>query len=97
MIRDYIALALKKATYEQLEDGSYSGEIVECPGTIAFGETEKECREELESALEDWLLSALHHGDGRMVSSVGLSSYLKIFHLTHSNTPAPSQPHFYSQ
>ena len=63
MIRDYIELALKKATYEKLEDGSYSGEIVECPGTIAFGETKEECQEELESALEDWFLSALHHGD----------------------------------
>lgn len=63
MIRDYIELALKKATFEQLEDGSFSGEIVECPGTIAFGDTKEECQEELESALEDWLLSALHHGD----------------------------------
>ena len=63
MIREYIESALKKAKYEKLDDGTFSGEIPECPGTIAFGNTMKECCRELESALEDWLLSALRHGD----------------------------------
>ncbi len=63
MIQKYIDRALRKARYEALEDGTYSGEISECPGTIAFGDTEEECHLELEAALEDWLLSALRHGD----------------------------------
>lgn len=63
MIRKYVGRALSKARYEKLEDGAYSGEIPECPGTIAFGDTEEECHRELEAALEDWLLSALRHGD----------------------------------
>ena len=63
MIREYMEKALEKAQYEKLADNTYSGEIPECPGTIAFGDTEEECRRELEAALEDWLLSALRHGD----------------------------------
>ena len=63
MIREYIECALKRAKYEELDDGTFSGEILECPGTIAFGETVEVCHQELEAALEDWLLSALRHGD----------------------------------
>ena len=63
MIREYIECALRESTYEKLEDGTFCGEISACPGTIAFGETIEECRRELEAALEDWLLSALRHGD----------------------------------
>ena len=63
MIREYIHHALKQAAYEKLEDDTFSGEIPECPGTIAFGRTLDECQQELEAALEDWLLSALRHGD----------------------------------
>ena len=63
MTGEYIKCALKKAKYERLEDKTFCGEIPECPGTIAFGKTEEECRRELEAALEDWLLSALRHGD----------------------------------
>ena len=81
MIRTYIELALKKATYEQLEDGSYSGEILECPGTIAFGNTKKECQEELESALEDWLLSALQHGDALpIIDGIDLNKRIEAIH-----------------
>ena len=63
MIRKYIESANGKAKFEKLEDGTFSGEIPECPGTIAFGETREVCRRELEAALEDWLLSALRHDD----------------------------------
>lgn len=63
MIRAYIEAALKNARVECLEDGTYAAEIPACPGTIAFGENEPECRAELEAALEDWLLSALRHSD----------------------------------
>lgn len=63
MIRDYINAALTYAVYEELDDNSFSGEIPKCPGTIAFGQTLEECHQELEVALQDWILSALRHGD----------------------------------
>ena len=63
MIRDYMDSALKYAVYDKLADDSFSGEIPQCPGTIAFGQTLEACRQELKGALQDWLISALRHGD----------------------------------
>jgi predicted RNase H-like HicB family nuclease len=64
MIREYIDAALRKARYEILEeDHSYYGEIPECKGVWANAPTLEECRSELASVLEDWLLVgiSLHH------------------------------------
>lgn len=44
MLTNYIQKAMNKAVYEKLEDGTYSGEIPLCPGTVAFGETLSECQ-----------------------------------------------------
>ena len=33
MLTIYIHKAMSKAAYEKLEDGTYSGEIPDCPGT----------------------------------------------------------------
>jgi len=63
MLTEYIRKAMGKAVYEKLEDETYSGEIPDCPGTIAFGETLQECQEELQSVLEGWLLVKIRHGD----------------------------------
>ena len=63
MIRDYMDSALQYAVYDKLADNSFSGEIPKCPGTIAFGQTLEACRQELKAALQDWLISALRHGD----------------------------------
>jgi len=63
MLTTYIQKAMSKAVYEKLEDGTYSGEIPDCPGTIAFGNTLYECQRELQFALEDWLMNGLRHGD----------------------------------
>lgn len=63
MLIQYIEKAIEKAIYTRLEDGSYSGRIPDCPGTIAFGDTTKACREELHSVLEDWIIIKLRHGD----------------------------------
>ena len=52
MISEYIEKAMEKAFYEKFEDGTYSGEIPECPGTLAFGKTLYECQRELESTLD---------------------------------------------
>jgi len=63
MLTEYIRKAMGKAVYEKLEDGTYCGEIPECPGTIAFGQTLQECQAKLESALEGWVLVKIRHGD----------------------------------
>ncbi|MBC8550914.1 MAG: type II toxin-antitoxin system HicB family antitoxin [Candidatus Brocadiales bacterium] len=63
MLIQYIEKAMSNAEYEKLEDGSYSGKILACPGTIAFGDTLYACQKELHFALEDWLINGLRHGD----------------------------------
>lgn len=64
MLTDYIAAAMRKAKYEVLDDdGSYYGEIPPIRGVWANADTLKECEEELESVLEDWIMISLNFGD----------------------------------
>ena len=63
MLLEYVDAAMKTAGYEKLADASYCGRIKRCPGVIAFGDTLYECQAELRSALEDWLIVKLRHGD----------------------------------
>jgi predicted RNase H-like HicB family nuclease len=64
MLTEYIAAAMKRATYEILEeDGTYYGEIPECPGVWANAETSEDCRRELQEVLEGWIILGLQHGD----------------------------------
>jgi predicted RNase H-like HicB family nuclease len=63
MLLEYVQAAMRTATYEKLEDGTFCGTIRKCPGSVAFGRTLYECQEELRSVLEDWLIVKLRHGD----------------------------------
>jgi predicted RNase H-like HicB family nuclease len=61
MLTDYLRAAMRQARYEILpDDGSYYGEIPACPGVWAAADTLEACRDELQEALEDWLLVGLH-------------------------------------
>lgn len=63
MLSEYIQAAMRRARYEILsDDSSYYGEIPELQGVWANAKTLEECREELQSALEDWLLFCLARG-----------------------------------
>ena len=55
----YIDRAMAHAGYEKLDDGTYTGEIIDCPGVYSFGATLRECEEELQSVLEGWVLLGL--------------------------------------
>lgn len=51
---------MRRAQYEMIEDPHrFYGEIPDCQGVWATGKTLEECREELEPALEDWILFRL--------------------------------------
>ena len=56
MLTRYIQAAMRQAAYEILEDGSFYGSIPGFPGLWANEATLEACREELQSALEDWIL-----------------------------------------
>ena len=59
ILTDYIQQAMSQAVYEDLGDGTFSATIPPCWGVLAFGETLSECRDELQSVLEDWILTGL--------------------------------------
>ena len=62
ILTGYIDTALSRAEYDKLEDGFFSGRIPGCKGVIAFGKTLRECENELQSTLEDWIFIGLKLG-----------------------------------
>ncbi|MBW4574339.1 MAG: type II toxin-antitoxin system HicB family antitoxin [Aphanothece sp. CMT-3BRIN-NPC111] len=62
MLTNYISTAMKKATYELLEDGTFYGEITECQGVWGNAETLEACREDLQDSLEGWIILGLRLG-----------------------------------
>jgi len=60
ILQNYISKYLNKAKYEMIDDGErFYGEIKELRGVWAVGKTLEECRENLVSALEGWLILRL--------------------------------------
>ena len=60
MLTAYIQAAMRRATYELLPDGEgYSGEIPLLEGVFATAATLEDCREELRSVLEGWIILGL--------------------------------------
>jgi predicted RNase H-like HicB family nuclease len=59
VLSDYVEEAMSQAVYDKLEDGTFVGRIPACIGVIAFGNTLRECEQELRSTLEDWILVGL--------------------------------------
>ena len=56
MLTRYIQAAMKSAQYEILEDKTFYGSIPGFQGVWANEPTLEACREELQEALEDWIL-----------------------------------------
>ena len=60
MIQSYILHYLNKAKYEMIEDGKkFYAEIKDLRGVWATGKTLEECRNNLVSSLEGWLILRL--------------------------------------
>jgi predicted RNase H-like HicB family nuclease len=62
MLTQYIQAAMNAARYELLEDRSFYGEIPGLQGIYATARSLEECRSELQSALEDWIIFSLRNG-----------------------------------
>ncbi|MBM4405366.1 MAG: type II toxin-antitoxin system HicB family antitoxin [Chloroflexi bacterium] len=60
-LTDYIQVAMHRAEYEKLEDGTFYGQIPGLNGLYGSGKTLESCREELQSALEDWIVFGLRN------------------------------------
>jgi predicted RNase H-like HicB family nuclease len=62
ILSEYVEQVMAEAVYDKLEDGTFAGRIPPCKGVIAFGNSLRECEEELHSVLEDWILVGLKLG-----------------------------------
>lgn len=63
MLTQYIKAAMSQATYKRLEeDSSYFGEIPGFDGLWADADTLESCQQELEDALEEWIVLGLRLG-----------------------------------
>lgn len=62
MLIPYIQAAMREAHYELMENGRFFGHIPACEGCWAEGATLEECRENLEAALQDWIIIGLRLG-----------------------------------
>ncbi|MFH1145956.1 MAG: type II toxin-antitoxin system HicB family antitoxin [bacterium] len=56
MLSEFLDKKLRLAKYKLLKDGSYYGEIPGLKGVWASADSLEDCREELQSVLEAWLL-----------------------------------------
>ena len=82
MITSYLHEAMCRARYKILEDGTYYGWIEELAGVWASAASLEECREELESVVEDWLLLGLKLGhDITPLGDVNLNMPVEAGHL----------------
>jgi hypothetical protein len=62
ILTDYFDAAMRRAEFEDLDDGHFCGTIPGCEGLIVFADTSAEVRVELRSALEDWTWLGLRLG-----------------------------------
>ena len=62
ILSEYVERVMAQAVYDKLEDGTFAGKIPPCKGVVAFGNTLRECEDELHSTLEDWILVGLKLG-----------------------------------
>ena len=80
MLTKYIDAAMRMARYKILsDDGSYYGEIPGLQGVWANAGTLEQCRDELQSGLEDWIMFKLELGQTIPdVNGVSLSTKEKV-------------------
>jgi predicted RNase H-like HicB family nuclease len=64
MLTTYIQAAMSNAKYELLDDDEepFYGETPDCPGVWSTGKTLTTCQENLQDALEGWIILGLRLG-----------------------------------
>ena len=84
MLTEYITAAMREAHYEIMEDSRFFGDIASCEGCWADGATLEECRDNLQNALEVWVLLGIRLGHELPV----------IANISLNQTPASQVPEY---
>jgi predicted RNase H-like HicB family nuclease len=76
MLTAYIQAAMRRATYEILEDSEgFYGEIPGLQGVWGNADTLEGCREALQASLEDWIVFRLRRGlDVPVIDAIDLNT-----------------------
>ena len=80
MLSDFITKKLRGARYKLLKDGSYFGEIQELKGVWANAHNLEDCRKELKSALEDWILFSIKEAGSIPGLRIGIDKRKMVKH-----------------
>jgi predicted RNase H-like HicB family nuclease len=74
MLTDYIQAAMRQAKYKLLEDKTYFGEISQLSEVWSHGDTLEECRNQLQTVLEEWIVDQLylHHSIPPVIDGISL-------------------------
>ena len=86
MFNEYVDKAIRKATYELIEDGTYFGEIPGFDGVWGNGKTIEECRSDLIDSLEGWLILGLWDRDEALPEVEGISLIPRKVDLSEKKT-----------
>jgi len=62
MISRYVQIALDRAKYRQLEDGSFCATVPGLRGVVATANRLEACRVQLAEVIEEWILVRVAHG-----------------------------------
>jgi predicted RNase H-like HicB family nuclease len=90
MITEYVRKAMSRAHYEPIEDGTYWGEIPGFQGVWGNGKTLEECRDDLQGALEGWLILKLWEHDDDIPVLGKLSLAPRRVRLSSKREPSTS-------
>ncbi|MCI0748668.1 MAG: type II toxin-antitoxin system HicB family antitoxin [Verrucomicrobia subdivision 3 bacterium] len=81
MLIAYIQAAMREAHYELMENGRFYGEIPSCEGVWGEGATLEECRDDLEGALQDWVVVKLRFGHSLpVIASIDINPRPEMAH-----------------
>ncbi len=79
MMTEYISLAMQRAEFEQLDDGTIYAEIPGFQGVWAEGGSVQEAHEELEEVLQEWIELRLPNEDLYIPTVGGLDARRLVF------------------
>lgn len=90
IVEQYAYAALKRAIFEQLQDGTISGYVPECRGVFAFGADVHACAVDLFARLEDWVRVTLAHGNCLpAIDGIDLNQDANRILATYHSNPEP--------
>ena|SRR5688500_130651 len=98
IVEDYVMAAMRRAIFDQLEDGTIGATVPACPGVIAFGADRHECAVELYARLVDWVKVMLAGGHALpIIDEIDLNTEAsQILATYHDGAATPIDGEFYA-